>query len=193
MNRFSRTIAAAHIVAIGCIVGAVTASGAPQGEQPRGDEERNASKVEKKKKIKFRTQRGSAWQVSIDKDRFGGPAKVIARTQKDNWMLAVRCLHGELSVAMIEATLRQGRFSEGMEINVKFKADNKEVVEAEATGLDDRMFQVNESDEIVRAMRGAREYAFRITYATTTYDRIFPGGADQAIAQVLKECPLAEP
>lgn len=194
MNRFSRTITVL-VATIGCIVGAVNASGAPPSEQPRGDEERNASKVEKKK-MKFKRQSGSAWDVSIDKDRFGGPATVIAKTLVTSpaSVLFVRCLQGQLSVAIADLNLSQpGRLSEGMDVNVKFKADDKEVIKSDATALNDRMFQVAESNDIVAAMRGAREYAFRITYETTSYDRIFPGGADQVIAKVLKECPLAKP
>ena len=138
-------------------------------------------------------KRFPGWEVEVEKDRFGGPSRVVAVTVKDATGLAVRCLRGELSLAVIEFTFGQGRFNEGLLLDVKFRADGKEIIESKAFALDDKGFQLEKSHSLVRTMLGSKEYALRISYRGTTYDRIFPArGGDKAIVEMLKECPLDE-
>ena len=91
------------------------------------------------------------------------------------------------------AFLKSGRFSEGMPLAVKFRADNKQILESPATALDDTVFQIQDSTGMIKDMVGAKELAFRISYKETIYDRIFKAGAgaDKAITAVLSACRSA--
>jgi hypothetical protein len=117
------------------------------------------------------------WALSVEKDPFGESDRVIALTIDHNSALAVRCLHGHLSILLAEGSfLRQGRFSEGMPLSVKFRADKKQIEESEATALDDTSFQIHDSEDMIKEMVGAKNLAFRISYKDTTYDRQFSAG-----------------
>ncbi|GGF56499.1 hypothetical protein GCM10007301_15200 [Azorhizobium oxalatiphilum] len=134
------------------------------------------------------------WAVNVERDRFGDASanKTIAiRVQAGN-ILAVRCFPKGLSVALIESRLGSGRFEEGMLFGVKFRADEKSVIDTAGVGLDDKIIQVDDSNSIVAQMVGAKEYAFRVTYKSVTFDKVFTAGkgAKQALDVVLKACPL---
>ena len=79
-----------------------------------------------------------------------------------------------------------------MPLTFKFRADGRRIIEADAVAISDKVFQLGNSNEIVREMIGAGEYAFRIPYLNVTFDWTFSGSqsAARAFAMVTKECPL---
>lgn len=93
---------------------------------------------------------------------------------------------------MLETGYGEGRFSEGMPVEVKFRADEKPIIETFGLGLNDSAIQIGGAKKILAQMKGAKEYAFRITYKTTTFDATFTSGkgAAQVLAEIEKSCPL---
>ncbi|WP_454919248.1 hypothetical protein [Xanthobacter sediminis] len=138
------------------------------------------------------TKQFGSWQVRTDKDRFSGETKVIAMLSQEGRALAVRCFPKGLSVMLFEAGFGAGRFSEGMPFDVAFRADEKPILETFGLGLSDKAIQIAESEKIIEQMKDAKEYAFRLTYKSITFDMVFDGGKGgrPAISEILKSCPL---
>lgn len=132
------------------------------------------------------------WFVSIDKDRFGGPSKVIAMTSTNDSIFAARCMRGEFSIAFGEASYGQGRFSEGSVVALKFRADEKPIIETVGMGLNDKFLEFVTSKNVAESMVGAKEVALRIKFKTVEFDHIFRVGKNgqRALAEVFHECPI---
>ena len=135
-------------------------------------------------------KRFGAWEVSIDKDRFNGQSKVIALSMQQGNAVAVRCFPPEVSVVVGELSLGAGRFEEGMEFDVRFRADEGEIVEATGVALSDMIIQIEDSRPIAEAIRKAKEFAFRLSFKGVTFDKVFKTGKGaQALGEVFKACP----
>lgn len=140
------------------------------------------------------TRRFGNWEVSYTPGRFGDKGKVIALTVQDGSALAVRCMNGNLSFALMTLGFGPGRFREGLDVKAKFQADAKSPIDVDAAGLNDKTLQIDLPGPIARQLVDAKEYAFRVTYLSTTFDRVFKAGkgGPKAMAEVFKLCPLPE-
>ncbi|WP_018388619.1 hypothetical protein [Ancylobacter sp. FA202] len=135
-------------------------------------------------------KRFGTWEVSIDKDRFNGESKVIALSMQQGDAVAVRCFPPEVSVVVGELSLGAGRFEEGMEFDVRFRADEGEIIEATGVALSDKIIQVEESRPMAEAIKKAKEFAFRLSFRGVTFDKVFKTGkGGQALGEVFKACP----
>ncbi len=136
------------------------------------------------------TKRFGLWEVSIDTDRFEGKRKVIASTIQKADVLAVRCFPSGISVAVGELRLGPGRFEEGMEFEIKFRADKNDIIESAGTALNDRIVQVEDSQQMARQIRDAKEVAFRLSYKGVVVDKVFKmKGSAKALNEVFDACP----
>jgi hypothetical protein len=129
------------------------------------------------------------WIVRIESDPFNdGQAKVVAMTRGNGAsVLAVRCMGGELSVA-----LGGDKYDAGDLFQIKFRADKLATIDTAAAAISSVVLQLETPPAMLRHMLGAKQYAFRITGATATVDYIFKAGprSGEALAEVLKACPL---
>jgi len=132
-------------------------------------------------------QRVGDWLVDAEADRFSEEkTTVVALTIADDGALAVRCLRGELSLALL------GKYRTGDLFVVKFRADRNAVIETVAKAISDDVMEIVTMPRMVRQMLSAREYAFRVMGAAASRDMIFRAGrgAPKAIGAVTKACPL---
>ena len=135
-----------------------------------------------------------AWEVSIEPDRFGDKSNVVAMMFKEGEMLAVRCLQSHLSIAFgVVALLQRGPYREGDTFDIKFRVDREPIAAVQAVVLNANAMQLATTSVMVREIMDGREVALRITGATATSDHVFQAGrAKEALAEVVKECPLDE-
>lgn len=129
-----------------------------------------------------------SWLVETEADRFS-KARTLVIAQTANHLgayLAVRCISGELSVALGIA-----RYKVGDVFSVKFRADTNEVIDTDGIAILENIIQVDTSPKMIRQMMTAKEYAFRVT-GFASNDVIFRAGrgAAMAIGEVAKACPL---
>ncbi|MFA6265968.1 MAG: hypothetical protein WC670_09680 [Pseudolabrys sp.] len=128
------------------------------------------------------------WMVNIEADRFSDSTmNVVAITSgKSGGILAVRCLGGDLSIA-----LGGPKFDTGDKFLIKFRTDKRPVVDTIAVAVSETFVEVDTTKEMVREMLTAKEYAVRIIGASSN-DFIFNAGsgAPKALAEVAKACPL---
>src|SRR4051794_33572919 len=81
-------------------------------------------------------QRIGNFTVTTEKDRFGQGATAIALTVERGYMLGVRCLQQELSVAIGDASLvLSHKWQAGESFQIKFRADAKGVLERSAQAI----------------------------------------------------------
>ena len=127
--------------------------------------------------------------VQFDVDRFTSKPEVIAVTSNAYGTLALRCLAGERSVAIGDASLEM---SPGEVLAVKFRADKKPASEISATALNAHLAQVGSvgSAMVLGELLGASEIAFRITSQTETHDLVFElQSTTDAVRAVYDACP----
>ncbi|QFR32748.1 hypothetical protein [Ancylobacter sp. TS-1] len=135
-------------------------------------------------------KRFGSWEVSIDTDRFEGKSKIIASTVQAGNVLAVRCFPNGVSVVVGELGFGSGRFDEGMEFEIKFRADKNDIIETSGMALNDRIVQIEDSAPMARQMRDAKEAAFRLSYRGVTVDKVFKlKGSGKALAEIFNACP----
>lgn len=134
------------------------------------------------------------WEVSYIQGRFGDKGKVIASVVQDGTVLAIRCMNGDLSFALLDIDMGPGRFREQGDITAKFQADGKSPVDVKGMVLTDKTLQIEMPDTVARQLIGTKELAFRVTYLKTTFDRVFKPGKSgpKAMSEVFKLCPLPE-
>ncbi|MCW5693095.1 MAG: hypothetical protein KIT48_12090 [Pseudolabrys sp.] len=130
------------------------------------------------------------WLLTVEADRFSDAAtNVIALTEGTggDGVLAVRCLRGNLSIA-----LGGTKFDTGDKFLVKFRADKNIVIDTTGTALSETIMQLDTTHEMVRQMLTAKEYAFRVI-GTSSKDFVFRAGrgAAKVLGEVTKPCPLS--
>jgi hypothetical protein len=131
------------------------------------------------------------WEVEVKKDRFGDYTNVLASTLNNDDLLAVRCLHSDLSIVYGVAYILRGPFRKGDRFSIKFRVDKQPIIEVRADAVNESIMQLETTSEMVREMMSGREYALRISDGTASSDHIFTAErAKEAIAEVVKECPL---
>jgi len=125
------------------------------------------------------------WFVTSDADRFGDGVTVVALNVQDANSIALRCLQGELSLAML------GKYAQGDLFQVKFRVDRWDVIDTVGFAISDSVLQIMTSPQMVRQMMSGSEYALRVTGTTSTRDYVFrAGAAARALVPVVKACPL---
>lgn len=128
------------------------------------------------------------WVVNTEADRFSeDKPKVIAITKGAGaYFLAVRCLNGELSFAMMGRKLKEGDV-----FFVKFRVDKQPIIDTEAVAISSAVLEMTATKEMMVQLTAGKEYAFRVT-GTASEDFLFRAGrgSAQAINEVLKACPL---
>jgi len=108
------------------------------------------------------------WMVSVEKDRFDGADQVVAiGAGNNNRVAAVRCLKGESSLALL------GEFEAGQVAEIKFRVDNNPVVATLGSAINANVLQILTTDDMLRQMLDAREFAFRISTPRFSYDAVF--------------------
>jgi hypothetical protein len=106
-------------------------------------------------------------------------------------MLGVRCIQQELSVAIGDASLISShKWDAGDSFEIKFRADDKPVLERAAQALNERVLQIEDSEVIMDQLAGSKEAAFRVSSgADISFDFAVPvRQADKVVAIVKKAC-----
>lgn len=128
------------------------------------------------------------WILKSEADAFSDKAtNTIAMRMNDGMqLLAVRCLDGELSLALGGPKYRDGDI-----FFLKFRADKGEVIDTEGKAISEAVLQVVTKPEMIKQMMSAHRYALRVM-GDTQMDFIFRAGrgAERAIGEVVKACPL---
>ena len=84
-----------------------------------------------------------------------------------------------------------GRFADGMEFKVQFRADVNAIIETRGIGLSRSAFEIETPVEMVKQIMQAREVAFRIAYKSTETDWVFqPRRTRNALVDVVKTCDI---
>ncbi len=131
-----------------------------------------------------------SWQILVDQDPFRAGPRVIAVTGSGPVRLAVRCNAGKLTIDLGDVSTR-GPFLTGEEVAIKFRTDQRPIIDAVGSALDDRRLRIEGVTEMVRQMLGATEIAFRITKPRSWQDLIYqPLKSDRALVPVITACPL---
>jgi len=131
------------------------------------------------------------WFVSSEADRFaedGAKTRVIALlANRGGDILAVRCLAGKLSLALM------GHYTTGDLFLVKFRTDRNAIINTAATAISEKLIEIITTPDMVRQMQSGSEYALRVT-GEASNDFIFRAGrgAAKALGEVTKACPVAD-
>ena len=124
--------------------------------------------------------------VSIEKDRFGDGSKAIAMVVASSYVLAARCLEGELSIAI--GTVRK-RWDAGDTFDLKVSVDLGKPIDMSGSAVNDTTIQIVDSEALVRSLSGAKEAAFRISDTNGSFDMVFPlRQSTKAIDEIQKAC-----
>lgn len=143
------------------------------------------------------TQIGS-WEMSYEKSAFKeGTSTVVAiATNGSGYAIGLRCLQGDLSIALVELSgvARAGRFAVGDNVQVRFRAGVGNIVERTATATTDTMIAVDDVDDMIRQLGLASKFAFQIRYRGVTSEISFSTkGNPKATDYVLKGCAGGPP
>jgi hypothetical protein len=130
------------------------------------------------------------WQISEEQDRFGDGSTVSATTGTGVFRLAIRCVDRKLTVALTD-TRSRGGFLTDESFQIKFRADNRPIVDVAGIAINDGLIRIDQPKDMVQQMFGAKEIAFRITnsrdvWIDLVYNLIQP---ERALAPVVKACP----
>jgi len=134
------------------------------------------------------------WLISTEKDRFstasGSTKTIAARSSGDN-LLGVRCFPDGISLMLVDLRGGISQYTQGANAIIKFRADDKSVIEAIGGATSNNAMQLSNGREMLNQMLGAKEYAFRIIYQGVTSDVIFSAGkgAKAALETISKACP----
>jgi hypothetical protein len=130
------------------------------------------------------------WVAKIEDNRFDDTANVMAASVQNGFVLAIRCIGGQRSVALTDLSTSAGRYAERDILLVKFRADKKPILDTGAMALDDKMIQFADTDAMMEQMAGAKELAFRLEFKGASLDRVFAAGdVSKAISLVSSKCP----
>jgi hypothetical protein len=131
------------------------------------------------------------WITSGTDDRFGDGGTYIAMTGDNGFILAVRCLQKELSLAVMDHTGAKVP-DRGDAYLFKLRVDKEPIFTTMGKTLDQGLVQLVTEKALVREMRDGRELALKVTSGDGIESvHIYPlRGARKAFADLEKECPL---
>lgn len=130
------------------------------------------------------------WIITSNRDRFSGGMTVVAATMQDGALFAARCIQGIFTLAIADPAAT-GSFKGGDVFQVKFRADNLDVIDTVGDAINDEVVEILPSGAMRGELAEAREYALRITTPIgSQFDRVFrAGAASRALVDVFKACP----
>jgi hypothetical protein len=137
------------------------------------------------------TTKVGTWLLLQEQDVMTDQPNIVATTFNNGGSgFAVRCLHGNKSVAVSEA---RTRYKEGDTFSVQLRVDRNEVAEVEMTAVADNLLAIDEFDpDFLVQLSSGKQLAVRVTGATSTSTFTFPiSGTMRAISPVLQACKAA--
>jgi hypothetical protein len=104
--------------------------------------------------------------VETTKDPFSDSSTVVAITGAATDLLGLRCLSNYLSIIILNDNEGK-KWSKGDHFHIKFRADNKVIIDTEGTALDNKAIEISEDSEaLLNDMIDAKSVAFKITAST---------------------------
>lgn len=135
------------------------------------------------------TRRSGDWSITVEKDRFEDRTNIYAVVMRGPSGFALRCLFGELSLALIEAG-PEPVFHTGDRLAVRLRADRGDVIPLFGSAISDRVAEFATDRADIDGLRSAREIALRVETKVLRYDIVFPArGTIGAVKSVLSACP----
>lgn len=132
------------------------------------------------------------WIVSVDRDRFTDKTNVVAIHFSNDGAVAMRCLAGNLSLALTQA---RTKYTEGDIFEVDLRIDRQPVVETSGTAIGSDFIEVADgAAEIIKEIPDGRELAVRIRGKFSQNTLLFQLSKNTAkvTAFVTQPCPLAK-
>jgi len=130
------------------------------------------------------------FSVTAEADAFGDGDKVVAVTVQNGAAIAIRCLEGQLSVAILV-----GPVSDDDKYSVKYRIDRKDIVEKDAFPLGGTALEISDSGQLIKDLPGAKEIAFRVADTTKDVFQTYTftlRKIDAVSAEVLNACTKAK-
>jgi hypothetical protein len=130
-----------------------------------------------------------AWIVNTELDRFSDKTNVVAFTINGQGGLGIRCLSGNLTIALTEANTK---YQVGDTFGIDLRVDRQPIVTTTGTAISEAIIEVSQpSPEVIKELGDGRELAARISGAVAWNTVVFGlANVSKAIAPVLKACPL---
>jgi hypothetical protein len=132
------------------------------------------------------------WMVTTKQSTFkAGAATVLAMTISEGYVLGLRCLGGDLSIALGAANgaIRGGNYTVGERATVRFKAGAGDIIERSVTAISDSMFQVDDVADIMIQIGHASEFAFQLEQGNTQSEISFETKGNGKVSQlVMQSC-----
>jgi hypothetical protein len=130
------------------------------------------------------------WIVNVDRDRFTDKNNVVAIHFSNDGAVAMRCLAGNLSLALTQA---RTKYTEGDIFGVDLRIDRQPVVETSGTAIGSEFIEVIDgAAEIIKEIPDGRELAVRIKGQVSQNTLLFQLSKSVAkvTAFVTQSCPI---
>ena len=111
--------------------------------------------------------------IHSEKDKFSDNSTVIAAVESGDNGLILRCLQDTRNVALFVGGEGSNDWSRGDTGKIKVKVDDKPVQTLDVGAVNDKVLQVQSSEDLLDSMRDAREVAMRLTINNVTSDYDF--------------------
>jgi hypothetical protein len=130
------------------------------------------------------------WMVSVERDHFSGENILRATAYQKDKRLGVRCKDHVFSLGLYDPS---HRYTIGDHFQIKFRAGDNPVVNADGEAVDVSTILVRAQEPISRELLTAKEFAFRVITASTSVggfnDLVFDAGsAAEALPEVIDAC-----
>ncbi|MGO8800599.1 MAG: hypothetical protein ACLQJL_16125 [Roseiarcus sp.] len=124
--------------------------------------------------------------VTVKKDPFGDASTAIATTGDAYHAIGLRCLENQLSAVVVPDA---GALTPGERYPVKFRADDKPIVETEGYALTEGFLEIDDGEAFLGAVAGARSLALRVVGPNSVVTFTLPlAQSDRVVAIVRKAC-----
>lgn len=111
--------------------------------------------------------------IHSEKDKFSDNSTVIAAAESGDNGLILRCLQDTRNVALFVGGERSNDWSRGDTGKIKVKIDDKPVQTLNVGAVNDKVLQLQDSEDLLDLMHDAREVAMRLTINDVTSDYDF--------------------
>ena len=138
-----------------------------------------------------------SWQFSSEQSAFKeGASTTIAFTRDGGTAVALRCLQGDLSIAISDGggILRTGPYTPGETAQIKFRVGVGEIVERSATAINDSALQIDDVADLIRQIGLSTNFAFQLTRHGIQSEHSFHTRGNGKVAdKILKSCADGPP
>jgi hypothetical protein len=133
-----------------------------------------------------------SWEFSSEQSAFKeGASTAIAVTFDGGMAVALRCLRGNLSVAILSGggILRAGEYTEGETFQVRFRVGSGAIEEYKVTAISDSLLQLHDSADLIRQIGQSSNFAFQLNRRGIQSEHSFHTRGNGKVAdKILKSC-----